>query len=139
MKKMMLTGLMFFSLSFANAIEIRPQFRVWKSTYLDSSTGDIMLSSAPIIFHGIVLSSPTVNQSNSYFVVVQTTGDVMQPIVSTKAYIYTDSSALNQVVTFPYDILVTSHAFISKQGAAKITVLWDWLIKPPYTTNQDNQ
>lgn len=135
MKKIVFAGLMFFGMSLANAAEIRPQFRLWKSTFLTGSMGDVMLTSAPMIFHGINIGSSTINNGNgSYFVFWNDTGDVLTSNVSTKAFISLDNSALNQVTPLIYDIFASSHAFYSKQGGAKITLLWDWMVKPSYIT-----
>ena len=127
MKKLLLLGILFLGASL-HAAEMRPQFRVWKSSQLGVGNIDlVMLTSATIIFHMVVGSATVNNGGNSYFVMLQTTGDVIRSDVSTRAFVPLDLSPTNiSGIGVPFDVIVTSHAFISKQGGANVGYLWDW-------------
>jgi len=62
MNKKLLAGILFLGLSsFAHAEELRPQFRVWKSSFLGiNPIAETQIATSPIIFH-MVYGSATMN------------------------------------------------------------------------------
>ena len=129
MKKLLVVGLMLVAqASFAG--ELRPQFRLWKSSDLGvGEFSNTQISSASIIFH-MVVGSPTVNNGgDSYFVVHQSTHSQFASDSSTKAFIPLNSGI--DGIGEEWNIAVSSHAFFSKRGGARVGYLWDWLGSPP--------
>lgn len=109
--------------------ELRPQFRLWKSSSLE--TGDYagtQIATAPIIFHCLI-GSGTVNfGGSSAFTLFQDTGMInMTPVTSTKAYIALDSLSGGSALGDQLDILVTTHSFFNKVGPSRVQYLWDYL------------
>ncbi len=123
-----LTVLMFAGL--IRSAELRPQFRIWKSS--DLGTGEFshtLLSSSTIIFH-MVTGSPTVNfGGNSYFVVNQSTRAIFGTDSSTKVFCPMD--AATNKIGVEWNVVVTSQAFFSKQGGSYAGYLWDWFNTAP--------
>lgn len=122
--------------SHVRAATIGDGFRIWKSSYLGTgSISNVQLSSTPIIFHAVI-GSPTINNGgDSYFAIHQSTGDVFRSNASTKAFVPLDGSLFGafQIGT-PFDVMVSSHAFITKQGGANVGYLWDYIAEPSYST-----
>lgn len=124
------------------AMQREPQFRIWRSSAIQGGNyNNVFFSSETIIFH-MVIGSPTVNNAgNSYFALYHGTGDIVTSDISTRAFIPLDSSQVGWPgLNVPFDVLVASRAYYSKQGAATINILWDFLNTPPnYTTGGDAQ
>lgn len=119
------------------AAELRPHFRVWKSSYLGTGAfTNVQISSSTILFN-VVYGSPTVNIGGaSYFALHQSTGDVFTSDSSTKAFCSLDSATEN--IGDEYKVSVTSHAYFTKQGGANIGYLWDWATeRPDYLRTSD--
>lgn len=142
MKKwLVILGLVVGLKGFSYADELRPQFRVWKSSYLGTKEiFNTLIASSTIIFH-TVLGSPTINNSGSSYLAILRVldSDFVSVTATTRAYIPLNvsvSSNSNNIATHRpgigdiYDVKVTSKSFITKQGGADIQYLWDWLNAP---------
>lgn len=127
--------------AWAAGVKLDPQYRLWKTSYTTTSDTNVMLSSSPIIVHGIDVSSPTLNVAGaSFFALYDSSADVFQGSESTKTFKSLNSDTAQTVVCSPciWDVAITSHAIYNKQGAAKITILWDWLGNAPtYRTGHE--
>lgn len=124
------------------AMQREPQFRIWRSSALQGGNySNVLFSSETVIFH-MIIGSPTFNTGgNSYFVLLHGTGNVVTSDVSTRAFVPLESTQFGGAgLNVPFDVLVASRAYYSKQGAATINILWDFLNAPPnYTTGGDAQ
>jgi hypothetical protein len=138
MKKIFLTLGILFAVSYVKAADYRGEFHIWKSSVLQTGTyTNTMLSSAPIMFH-MITGSPTVNQGSGYFALHQSSGDVFTSDSSTKIFVGLDTTLGNgSGFDVPFDVMVSSHAYYTKTGGSSIMMLWDWIVKPSYTTAND--
>lgn len=143
MKKLSVLAFLILSSIPVYAARMEAQFRVWKSSYIDGNNElDTMLTSAPVLIHAIDISSPTFgNGGNSYVAMWQSTSEFMTTGISTRIFVATDISSINQPFSpRTFDFQLSSHVFISKQGNSKIIIIWDWLnggptYKTPYDGN----
>lgn len=141
-KLIIIFGLILSLKGFCNADELRPQFRVWKSSFLGSTAiFNTLIASSPIIFH-TVLGSPTVNNAgSSYLAILRVTdSDSVSVTATTRAFVPLDigitTVAAVNVNNRPgigdvYNVKITSKSFVTKQGGAVIQYLWDWYSEHP--------
>lgn len=135
MKKLVVVLGLILGMNFvAKAEQLDSQFRVWKSTFLDgASYTDKMLASATIIVHSVNIASPTVNQTgDSYLAMYQSTNvtpNLFAASFSTRIFMSLDQGMAIQSNSQNYDMKFTSITFFSKQGGAKVNILWDWYNK----------
>lgn len=128
MKKMLLlAGLIFGICGTLRAEELRPQFRIWKSSFLGASTYGIQrISTAPIIFH-MLTGSGTVNVGAvSAFTIFRSTNAVVN---------YADGHSTKTVLPLNqgaggigphFDLFSDSHTWMLKTGGAVIGYEWDF-------------
>ncbi len=135
MKKcLMLIGIIFGIVGIGKTEELRAQYRVWKSSALDASSyKDVAFTTDSIIVHSVILSSPTINQGgNSYLAMYQSTGSMTISSylatvdMSTRIFQSLDQNPVFTSQSQVYDLKFTSSSIYSKQGAARIQILWDW-------------
>ena len=132
MKKLSLfIGLMFVC-SISDAFNINhilfPQYRVWKSSALETGNySGVQIATFPIIFH-MVVGSGTLNSDSGSFTLLQSTGMTsMSSDASTKCIIPLDVNVNGSQLGDAMDILVTTHSYFNKSGASRVQYLWDYL------------
>lgn len=96
---------------------------VWRSSYTESADAFQVISTVPVVFHGVVIDTPS---PNSFVAIYQSTMGTMLDGISTRAFADTSNS-----IPKIFDIVVTSHTAIQKGGTAKVNILYDYLIGPP--------
>lgn len=133
MKKLIvMLGIIFTITGLSYAEELRSQFRVWKSTFLDGANyTDIMFTSAPIIVHGVRIASATINTGINSYLAMYNSNSSSSPLFtftsfSTRIFCVLEQGSSFQARDHDYDIKFSSITFYSKQGAGKIQILWDW-------------
>ena len=142
MKKLLVS--MLFLTGIANAATLGPEFKVWRSSSLNASSGLVLFSTVPVIIHTIIGSTTWNNSGNSFFSALNST--VPLPFgpsvtVSTKMFASLDKDTAGNGMGFPYDVLLSSFGWINKLGGAVVNVLWDFYEAPPtgYPSNWDTQ
>ena len=132
MKKWLLFIGIVFTCQSAHAFVINhilfPQYRVWKSSALETGTyNGVQIATSPIIFH-MLIGSGTLNAGFGDFTLLQSTGMTsMSSDASTKCIIPLDSTVTNSQLGDPMDIMITTHSYFNKSGGARVQYLWDYL------------
>ena len=128
-KWMLFLGFVFMAGS-VHTDELRPQFRVWKSSWIGTGTlTNTLVSSSPIIFH-MIFGSATMNIDSSYFTLFSSTHHVTLAVdASTRAFVplgNTQNMPQQDKIGVAFDVKSTTNSFIRKVGGAAIGYEWDW-------------
>lgn len=135
MKKLLLAALFLSFCGSLKAEELRPQFRVWKSSFLGAGTfgSPVQMSSSPIIFHMVYGSGTVSIAGDSYFSVWRATTDNFSGIESTKCFVPLNQGVAElNGINVPYDIFSDSHTYFTKQGGAVVGYEYDFFRYVPW-------
>ena len=139
MKKLFLTVILIFGIGkylVAGVDKLESQRpAVWRSSYTDITESFVLITSGAVIIHSIIVDSPTINTGNSFVSLYNSTtsAGTFNFNISTGAMLNTDMTTPNGNIPPAYfDLYFASGVVINKVGAAKVQVIWDYVVPYDY-------
>ena len=105
---------------------------VWRSSRTEVAENLVAIATGPIHFHAVIVESSTVNLESwiAFFNSTSAPAGGYNPNITTAAFLQTKAD-VNTIGAFPnsfeYNLYFSSGLVVNKLGAAKVTILWDFI------------